>query len=456
MKSNQNAGERRAAHRPEAPGAKGSLQIRAYRGRPFYEARWRDMNGADRRRRLGPAWVVLEDGKWVPRRGRVRDGCLDERRAYPLMAEVIEEHEEKLRLEVPPERRDALFDDAVEAWLSHLKTERRAKPSTLRNYRVLLAKPGEKRRRRGGSRPGRRIMGAFGGRRLFDITTKDVRSFLARLDREDLAPRTVNQHRQVLHAIFEFAGREESFALPINPAAETARRPEDGVKPIDTFEPAEIRAVAAAARTGLHRRRPGYSNSVYSAETEREWRRINEQDASLYVVAAATGLRLGELGALRWRDVDLRGGIVTVSRAMSEGEETSTKSRRSRIVPLARQAREELELLRRRPHFSGREDFVFCRPDGGPLDRSAVRSRFIRCQEAAGVRVRRFHDLRHTFGSLAIRRFDLVAVKEMMGHSKLTTTERYLHSKPRPTDAARLTAIFDDEGEEDGRLAIAA
>jgi integrase len=61
--------------------------------------------------------------------------------------------------------------------------------------------------------------------------------------------------------------------------------------------------------------------------------------------------------------------------------------------------------------------------------------------------VRRFHDLRHAFGSLAIRRFDLVAVKEMMGHAKLTTTERYLHSRPRPTDGAALTATFAEEEE---------
>ncbi len=99
-------------------------------------------------------------------------------------------------------------------------------------------------------------------------------------------------------------------------------------------------------------------------------------------------------------------------------------------------------------HFLGREDHVFCRPDGGPLDRTAVRRRFVRAHETVGLRVRRFHDLRHTFGSLAIRRFDLVAVKEMMGHSKLTTTERYLHSRPRPTDAATLTEIFS-EGEEE-------
>ena len=56
--------------------------------------------------------------------------------------------------------------------------------------------------------------------------------------------------------------------------------------------------------------------------------------------------------------------------------------------------------------------------------------------------MRRFHDLRHSFGSLAIQQFDLVAVKDMMGHSKLTTTERYLHSKPRPDDVAKLTSIF--------------
>jgi integrase len=158
-----------------------------------------------------------------------------------------------------------------------------------------------------------------------------------------------------------------------------------------------------------------------------------------------TGLRPGELGALRWRDVDLEGRNVTVSRSISAGEESSTKSRRSRVVPLAGQAQDELRALRERLHFTSRDDHVFCRPDGGPLDRSAVRTRFIRAQQAAGVRVRRFHDLRHTFGSLAIRRFDLVSAKEMMGHSKLTTTERYLHARPRPNDAAKPTEIFSEE-----------
>jgi integrase len=432
--------------KPGGRASKGSLEVRAYKGRPFYEARWRDLNRAQRRKRLGPAWVERDaDGNWVPKRGRVRKDHLDERRAYPLMAQVIEEHEDRLLREAP-ERSAAPFDEAVAAWLEHLRTEKRVKPSTLLNYGILLAQPEGDR----GTQKAR-IMRAFGGRRLFDIGVTDVRAFLASLDREDLSPRTVNIHRQVLHAIFEFARREESFGLPDNPVAATSKRPEDGPSPVETFEPAEIRSIAEAARAGLHRRRSGYPQSDFSTETEREWRRIDTQDASLFIIAATTGLRIGELGALRWRDVDLEGGFLTVSRAISAGQETSTKSRRSRVVPLASQTREELERLRGRQHFLTREDYVFCRPDGGPLDRSAVRTRFVRAQEAAGVRVRRFHDLRHTFGSLAIRRFDLVAVKEMMGHSKLTTTERYLHSRPRPDDAAKLTEIFAEEDGKDER-----
>jgi integrase len=427
-----------------APGSKGSLQVRAYKGKPFYEARWRDMHRTERRKRLGPAWMEPgAEGTWTPKRGRIRQGYLDERRAYPLMAEVIEEHEVRLEREIP-ERSDALFEDAAAEWLEYQRTERRVKPSTLSNYGILLVRP-----QRGDDKRRGRIMRAFGGRRLFDIRAKEVRTFLGRLDREDLSPRTVNIYRQVLHAIFEFARREESFGLPDNPAAGTSKRPEDGPAPIETFEPEEIRSIADAARAGKHRRRSGYPQSVFTPETDREWKRIDEQDASLFVIAATAGLRLGELGALRWRDVDIRQGFLSVSRAISAGEETSTKSRRSRVVPMAAQARQEFEALRSRQHFLGREDYVFCRPDGGPVDRSAARTRFVRAQKAAGIRVRRFHDLRHTFGSLAIKRFDLVAVKEMMGHSKLTTTERYLHSRPRPSDGAKLTEVFAVEEEEE-------
>lgn len=147
----KNRNEGATADRP-----RGSLQVRAYKGRPFYEARWRDRDRVDRRKRLGPAWVE-PDGKggWRGRRGRVPAGQLDERRAFRLMDEVIAQHEDRLS-HGTAEKREALFEDAAAAWLEHLRTERRAKPSTLRNYELLLREPSGDRRQRGA-----RIMRAF-------------------------------------------------------------------------------------------------------------------------------------------------------------------------------------------------------------------------------------------------------------------------------------------------------
>jgi integrase len=415
---------------------KGFLHIRENKGRAFYEARWRDAGGAQRRRRLGLAWVERDgDGDWVPRRGRTRTGFLDERRAYAMMDAAIAAREEELARPAQEETA-VLFPEVVEAWMLYLQTEKRVKPSTVSRYRRLLVMPEPGRPRRG------RIMRAFAERPVVEITTTEARRFLAALDGEEISARTVNIHRETMHAIFEFARREDSFGLSANPFAGTSKRPEEGAGPIETFEPEEILAVAAAARAGLHRTASKFEKDRFSEETAAERRRINEQDAAMITIAACTGLRLGELRALRWRDVDLTGGLLGVSRSFSAGVETSTKSRRSRSIPLAEQARAEFEGLRRRGRFTGREDFVFCLSDGRHMGDSAARERFIRAQEQAGVRVRRFHDLRHTFGSLAIRRFDIRAVKEMMGHSSLTTTERYLHSKPRPGDSAKLTSIF--------------
>ena len=70
------------------------------------------------------------------------------------------------------------------------------------------------------------------------------------------------------------------------------------------------------------------------------------------------------------------------------------------------------------------------------------RRRLRRAQKAAGLRPLRFHDLRHSFGSLVVRELDTATLKSWMGHSKLATTERYLHAKPRHSDVARLDRAF--------------
>jgi hypothetical protein len=167
------------------------------------------------------------------------------------MASVIEEHEAKLRL-AEPSCPEALFPEAVDAWIVYLETEKRAKPSTLAGYNRLLVRPGRSRDLRRG-----RIMREFEKRLLLDVKIKDARRFLGKLDREDISARTVNIHRQVLHAIFEFARREDSFGLPNDPFAGTAKRPEDGASPIETLRARRDPLIAELARSGAHRRRGG-------------------------------------------------------------------------------------------------------------------------------------------------------------------------------------------------------
>ena len=93
-----------------------------------------------------------------------------------------------------------------------------------------------------------------------------------------------------------------------------------------------VEALARAASAGAHR---GPQPAKLDAE-EAQWRAWEDrQDAELYRVAAYTGMRLGELLALRWEDVDLERRRVIVHRAVSAGVEGPTKSRQARALPLA-------------------------------------------------------------------------------------------------------------------------
>ena len=121
----------------------------------------------------------------------------------------------------------------------------------------------------------------------------------------------------------------------------------------------------------------------------------------LYLTAAMTGLRRGELLALRWQDIDWTAGVVRVRRNYTRGQFGTPKSRRSsRAVPLAQRVRDELQLHYERSRFQAPADLVFCHPQlGVVLDPAKLRRRFQAAARRAGLRPVRFHDLRHTFGT---------------------------------------------------------
>lgn len=143
-------------------------------------------------------------------------------------------------------------------------------------------------------------------------------------------------------------------------------------------------------------------------------------------LALDTGMRRGELIALDWQDVDLERRLVTVRRSFVAGVIGPTKSNRERRVPLSASAL--ARLTRRLPRRSG---LVFSRADGAPVAHKSMEGGLRRATARAGIRYVSWHVLRHTFASqLASEGVPIPTVKELLGHSSITTTMLYAHLAP--------------------------
>lgn len=167
----------------------------------------------------------------------------------------------------------------------------------------------------------------------------------------------------------------------------------------------------------------------------------------LYLTAAMTGLRQGELLALRWRDIDWSAGRVRVMYGMRRKQRRKTKSRTSRrSVPLADRVAAELEELFQASAYQTDDDLVFGHPHSGqPLDRTSVTTRFQRVCRRAGIRDDVvFHDLRHTFGTMmaADPNVSLRTLQGWMGHADIKTTSIYTHFAPVEDERATANRVF--------------
>jgi len=141
--------------------------------------------------------------------------------------------------------------------------------------------------------------------------------------------------------------------------------------------------------------------------------------------------------------------MLVVERALSATVEGTTKSRRARFVPLGEQALAALDRLSQRANFTGDDDYVFAGVAGDRLDPSAIRRRYLAARDAAGLPRLRFHDLRHTAGTLLTRVLDPVTVRDVLGHADLKTTERYLHAVRASRLAEAATRAFTPERPSD-------
>jgi integrase len=160
----------------------------------------------------------------------------------------------------------------------------------------------------------------------------------------------------------------------------TERR-EDEPARLEVFTVEQVEALARAAENGSWRTGPPYETLALD-----EFRRAEDgQLGDLLRIAAYTGLRRGELVALRWRDVRWSERVLVVERALSDNVERTTKGRRIGYVPLADQAIGALDRLSQRPHFVGSDDYVFASVAGDRLDPSALRRSARRGRAAAAA-----------------------------------------------------------------------
>ena len=150
----------------------------------------------------------------------------------------------------------------------------------------------------------------------------------------------------------------------------------------------------------------------------------------LYYLDLATGLRRGELLGLKWEDIDLEQGIIHVRRQVAringEVKEVPLKTKNSyRSIAISQDAVNMLRGLK----AQGLSEYVFPSPTGGPISPDSVRHMLHRVLKRAGLPELRFHDLRHTFATLALQNgVDIKTVSGMLGHfSAGFTLDTYAH-----------------------------
>jgi site-specific recombinase XerC len=167
-----------------------------------------------------------------------------------------------------------------------------------------------------------------------------------------------------------------------------------------------------------------------------------------------TGLRQGELIALRWSDVDWQAQRIRVRRSHTLGEFDTPKSRRAvRSVPMSRRVAVALDACQTASDWSDDDDLVFAEPaTGDVLRRGALMRRYRRALRAAKLPgTFRFHDLRPSFGTaMAAAGVPMRSLMAMMGHERLETT--LIHADHAPN--AHVVAIVDRAFEPLARDAI--
>jgi integrase/recombinase XerC len=278
----------------------------------------------------------------------------------------------------------------IDDYLGHLQVERRMSVHTLDAYRRDLDALAAWAQ-------------AQGSDDLSALQSEQLRAFIAAEHRRGLSPKSLQRRLSACRSYFQWLLKHAR--IPANPAAgvRAPKAPRKLPQVLDPDEAARLVEVPTDVPLGL-------------------------RDRALLELFYSSGLRLSELCQLRWHDLDLDGGTVTVL----------GKGSKQRVVPVGSHARTALAQWRTQSHAAG--DAPVFPGRNGPITPRAVQLRLRQLAQRQGL-FKRVHPhlLRHSFASHVLESSgDLRGVQELLGHADIATTQIYTH-----LDFQHLAKVYD-------------
>ncbi len=292
--------------------------------------------------------------------------------------------------------------DYLQRWLQDYARVA-VRPTTFQSYGEIIRK---------------HIIPVLGGLPLNKLQPVHVQHFYADKLAGGLSARTVRYIHAILHRALEQAVKWLLLPRNVADAVDPPKAQHKEMRPLDVAEVGRLLDAAAGDR-------------LYA----------------LYLLAITTGMRQGELLGLQWPDVDLDAGTIMIRRTLQRTKEggrvfqepKTAKSRR--LIQLSPQVVEALREHRARQEQERRfwgdryqdHGLVFSQPAGQPIDKgNLLRRHFKPLLAQAGLPPIRFHDLRHTYATLALQAgLHPKVVQENLGHSTISMTlDTYSHVAP--------------------------
>jgi len=318
-----------------------------------------------------------------------------------------------------PVNRKATFTEWAEQWLE-TEAKARLKRSTFLEYEAALDN---------------HLVPFFGKKRFCKVERRDVIGFIERKKTEGLSRSTIKNLIAPLRAMYYDAAVENGSTF--NPAVKLGKYfpQNDPTKEIPKpLNREEIQHLLAIVRKKMPHWYP------------------------MILCAARTGMRLGEIVALRWRQIDFHGRFIVVNHNFSRGEFTTPKNKKTRKVDMSQQTAETLKaLLTHRKAEALKNgtgevpELVFLEPTGARVDGTAFTKRIFQRGALSKAELRHlpFHSLRHSWASQMIENGkDLNYIKEQLGHHSITITVDTYGHRLDEDDRTAIDALDDPAPEK--------